>query len=55
MTRTEIIRQQVTAHPEMSSGELATHLNTETTQQTRRVPTPIGVFIQPWDACEVAP
>ena len=37
MTRTEIIRSQVTAHPEMSSGELATHLNTETTQQTRRV------------------
>ena len=37
MTRTEIIRSQVTAHPEMTSGELATHLNTETTQQTRRV------------------
>ena len=38
MTRTEIIRQQVTVHPEMTSGELATHLNTETVQQTRRVP-----------------
>ena len=38
MTRTEIIRQQVTAHPEMTSGELATYLNTETVQQTRRVP-----------------
>ena len=38
MTRTEIIRSQVTANPEMSSGELATHLNTETVQQTRRVP-----------------
>ena len=30
MTRTEIIKTQVTAHPEMSSGELATYLNTGT-------------------------
>ena len=37
MTRTEIIRQQVAAYPELSPGDLAAYLNTEKTNQFKRV------------------
>ena len=37
MTRIEIIRTQATAYPEMSDGELAIYLNSETVEQNKRV------------------